>query len=227
MPFDRVTGSFGPASSVTRRARAWFVLVALLIGSTLLLPLAATSAAPVDSKEIGEMPTSGGLRPGPIGLEPDPYHIRGVQPVAIKIEKAQVDAQVEVQEIVDGVMLNPSGPFIVSWYRETGHLGDADNIVMAGHLDYYDVGEAVFWHLGDLKEHDIIEVTGADDVVYKYEVEWVRNYPVADLDAKEVKKLVGRTDTEQLTLITCGGPFDYNRGEYLERMVVRASRVTE
>ena len=207
------------------RSRGWLMLLALLLATSFLLPLAAASAAPVDSKDTGEMPTSGGLRPGPIGLDPDPYRIRGVQPVAIKIEKAQVDAQVEVQEIVDGVMLNPSGPFVVSWYRETGHLGDADNIVMAGHLDYYDVGQAVFYHLGELKEHDIIEVSGADNQIYRYEVDWVRNYAVADLDAKEVKKLVGRTSDEKLTLITCGGQFDYNRGEYLERMVVRASPV--
>jgi LPXTG-site transpeptidase (sortase) family protein len=207
------------------RSRAWLLLLTLLLASGFLLPL-ATTAAPVDSKETGEMPTSGGLRPGPIGLDPDPYHIRGVQPVAIRIEKAEVDAQVEVQEIVDGVMLNPSGPFVVSWYRETGHLGDADNIVMAGHLDYYDVGEAVFYHLGALEEDDIIEVTGADDQVYKYKVEWVRNYTVADLDDKTLNKIVGRTSKEALTLITCGGQFDYNRGEYLERMVVRAVPVT-
>jgi LPXTG-site transpeptidase (sortase) family protein len=209
------------------RSSGLLVLLALLIASSFALPFAATANAPVDSKEKGEMPTSGGLRPGPIGLDPDPYRIRGVQPVAIKIEKAQVDAQVEVQEIVDGVMLNPSGPFVVSWYRETGHLGDKDNIVMAGHLDYWDVGEAVFYHVGDLKEGDIIEITGADDVVYKYKVEWVRNYKVADLDKKEVQSIVGKTNDEQLTLITCGGPFDYNRGEYLERLVVRASRVAD
>lgn len=209
-----------------RRASALLTLLALLIASNLALPFVST-AAPVDSKEKGEMPTTGGLRPGPLGLEPDPYRIRGVQPVAIKIEKAQVDAQVEVQEIVDGVMLNPSGPFVVSWYRETGTLGDLDNIVMAGHLDYWDVGQAVFYHVGELKKGDLIEITGADGNVYKYKVDWVRNYKVDELDKKTLRQIVGKTRQEKLTLITCGGPFDYDRGEYLERMVVRASRVTE
>ncbi len=204
------------------RSRGWLMLLALLITSSVALPLSATANAPVDSKEKGEMPTTGGLRPGPLGLEPEPYRIRGVQPVAIRIEDARVDAQVEVQEIVDGVMLNPSGPFVVSWYRETGHLGDKDNIVMAGHLDYWDVGEAVFYYLGDLEEGDIIEVTGADDHVYKYRVDWVRNYAVADLDAKEVKKIVGQTKDEQLTLITCGGPFLPEFGSYRDNVVVVA-----
>jgi LPXTG-site transpeptidase (sortase) family protein len=203
------------------------VLLALMIASSLVLPFTATAFAPVKSSEKGEMPTTGGLRPGPLGLDPNPYRIRGVQPIAIKIDKAQVDAQVEVQQIVDGVMLNPSGPYVVSWYRETGQLGEKDNVVMAGHLDYWDVGQAVFYHLGDLKKGDTIEVTGEDNVVYKYKVDWVRNYTVADLDAKGVQKIVGKTSKEQLTLITCGGPFDYNRGEYLQRMVVRATRVAE
>lgn len=209
------------------RSSRLLALLALLIVSSLAFPFASTAAAPVDSKEKGEMPTTGGLRPGPLGLNPNPYSVFGVQPIAIRIEKAQVDAQVEVQEIVDGVMLNPSGPFVVSWYRETGRLGALDNVVMAGHLDYWDVGEAVFYNLGQLQEGDVIEITGEDETVYKYEVQWVQNYKVADLDAKDVQKIVGKTDEEQLTLITCGGPFDYNRGEYLERMVVRANRVAE
>lgn len=213
--------------ATTLRSSRLLALLALLIVSSLALPFAANANAPIDSKERGEMPTTGGLRPGPLGLEPDPYSIFGVQPIAIRIEKAQVDAQVEVQEIVEGVMLNPSGPWIVSWYRETGRLGALDNIVLAGHLDYWDVGEAVFYNLGKLAEGDTIEITGEDGVVYAYEVEWVKSYEVADLDAKELRNIVGKTDTETLTLITCGGPFDYNKGEYLERMVVRAHRVTE
>jgi len=148
-----------------------------------------------------------------------------VAPIAIQIANAEVDAQVEQQEIVDGVMQNPSGPWVVAWYRGTGRLGEDDNIVMAGHLDYWDVGPAIFYHVGDLKENDEIDVTGEDDAVYKYKVDWVKNYSVADLDSKAVHEIVGATDTETLTLITCGGPFDSEKGEYLERIVIRASRL--
>jgi LPXTG-site transpeptidase (sortase) family protein len=213
--------------STAWRSRGAWTLLALLLVSTFALPFGAVANAPVTSTEQGEMPTTGGLRPGPLGLNPEPWEIKGVEPVAIEIDKAEVDSQVETQEIVDGVMLNPSGPFVVAWYRETGRLGAKDNIVMAGHLDYWDVGEAVFWELGKLKKGDIIKITGTDKVVYEYKVDWVKNFQVADLDAEGVKKIVGKTDEEKLTLITCGGPFDYNAGVYLERMVVRASRVPE
>lgn len=211
----------------TPRTSLKLVLLALLITSSFALPFAATAKEPVSSTERGEMPTTGGQRPGPSGLTPKPWEYLGVLPIAIKIDKAGVDAQVETQEIVDGVMLNPSGPYVVSWYRETGKLGSLDNIVMAGHLDYWDVGQAVFWNLGKLEKGDIIEITGEDNVVYKYKVDWVKNFQVADLDAKSVQNIVGRTKTEELTLITCGGPFDYNRGVYLERMVVRATRIQD
>ena len=212
--------------SGTRLSRRLFLMTPVALAPA-VLPSTSRAFAPVESAEKGEMPTTGGFRPGPFGFVPKPWEITGVQPIAIKIEKAKVDSQVEVQEIVDGVMLNPSGPFIVSWYRETGKLGANDNAVFAGHLDYWDVGQAVFWELGSLKKKDTIEVTGADEVVYQYRVDWVRNYQVADLDAKAVQKIVGRTEDEKLTLITCGGPFDYNAGVYLERMVVRGSRIVE
>jgi LPXTG-site transpeptidase (sortase) family protein len=186
-----------------------------------------TSAAqdPVQASKLGEPPTVGGVRPGPFGATPKPFSKIGVTPIAIKITKAQVDAPVEQQEIVDGVMQNPSGPFVVAWYRGTGRLGEDNNVVMAGHLDYWDVPEAVFFHVGDLKQGDEIDVTGEDNAVYKYQVDWIKNYPVANLDAKGVQEIVGKTKTESLTLITCGGPFDYQNGAYLERMVIRASRI--
>jgi LPXTG-site transpeptidase (sortase) family protein len=202
-------------------------LLALLIVSSLAMPFAANAKPVGSSDKQGELPTSGGGRPGPIGAAPEPYRLHGVIPIAIKIAKAQVDAQVETQEIVDGVMQNPSGPFVVSWYRETGRPGEADNIVMAGHLDYWDVGQAVFFHLGDLKKGDQIQITGEDKQVYNYKVDWVKSYETADLDAKQIRKIVGTTDTEVLTLITCSGAFDYNAGHYLSRMVVRASRVPD
>lgn len=208
------------------RVGSRIIVLAILIATSFVLPR-SVSAEPVSASERGEMPTTGGLRPGPLGVAPDPWEILGVNPVAIRIEKAGVDAQVETQEIVDGVMLNPSGPFVVSWYRETGRLGARDNIVMSGHLDYWDVGPAVFWELGKLQPGDIIEITGEDDVVYRYEVDWVENFKVDDLDAKGVQNIVGRTKTEQLTLITCGGPFDSERGIYLERMIVRATRAPD
>ena len=210
------------ARRLSRRAFAAGA-VALVAGPSLIATVKA--GAPIESTRLGEMPTTGGLRPGPIGLNPPPaLRTRGVLPVAIRIDKAQVDAEVEQIEIVDGIMQNPTGPFVVSWYKETARPGEEGNVVMAGHVDYWDVGEAVFWYLKDLVENDEIVVTGEDGELYTYAVEWIRDYDAADAPIQDI---VGPTEEEALTLITCGGEFDYATGEYLKRKIVRARRVEE
>ncbi|MBA3336459.1 MAG: class F sortase [Chloroflexia bacterium] len=199
-----------------------------LLSLTLLLGAAATVAAqvPIVSTRVGEVPTTGGMRPGPVGLVPPPAsRPRGALPVAIQVEKALVDAEIETVQIEDGVMQNPTGPWVVSWYQETARLGEPGNAVMAGHVDYWNVGPAVFYNLGDLVAGDEIQITGEDEEIYTYQVEWLETVQVADLTTERIQELIGQTEAESLTLITCGGEFDYENGEYLSRMVVRAVRV--
>lgn len=222
----RYTGVDAPHQALFQGFRLLRVLGVLAL-LTMAAPLLTHAQEPVSSSGLGEPPTTGTLRPGPIGASPRPFRVIGVRPVAIRIEKAHVDAQVEQQEIIDGVMQDPSGPFVVSWYKETGRLGEDNNIVMAGHLDYWDVGAAVFYEVGKLEKGDVIEITGEDGQVYRYAVQWVKSYNVAELGAKAVQEIIGKTKQESVTLITCGGPFDYEKGEYLERVVVRATRITD
>jgi LPXTG-site transpeptidase (sortase) family protein len=205
-------------------------MAATIVGLIMLMVLAAGGlsftawAQSIDSTDTGEIPTTGGMRPGPVGQNPPTQRRRGVSPVAIKIETAQVDSEIETLDIVNGVMQNPSGPYIVAWYRGTGKLGERNNVVMSGHVDYYNAPNAVFQYLGQLQVGDKIEVTGTNGDIYVYIVEWVKNYPIASLDQAAIDEIVGETDSEKLTLITCSGTFDANSGEYDNRFVVRADR---
>jgi LPXTG-site transpeptidase (sortase) family protein len=151
---------------------------------------------------------------------------RGPKPVAIFIPDAEVDAPIETTEIINGRMGDPSGPFVVGWYRESGRLTETDNVVMSGHLDYWGVGRAVFYHLGALDEGDGIRVLGDDDAEYAYEVEWVRRIRTKDSGPEAILEVVNTTAEERLTLITCGGDYDRETGEYEERTVVRARPVS-
>jgi hypothetical protein len=211
----------------TSRARFLKALWAfLLIGTLSLGGLTAALAqdSRIEPSSLGEVPTTGGLRPGPAGALPSaaaPVQA-GVVPVAIQIPTALVDAQVETNEIVDGVMQDPTGPWVISWYKESPKLGEKGNILMAGHLDYWDVGPAVLYNINNLNQGDTISITGEDGIVYTYEIDWRENFETANAP---LDKIVGPTDNESLTLITCGGPFDYANGVYLERTVVRAHRV--
>ncbi|MGI8475916.1 MAG: class F sortase, partial [Thermomicrobiales bacterium] len=84
-------------------------------------------------------------------------------------------------------------------------------------------GPAVFYNITQVAKGDTVAITGDDGQVYTYAIEWLKNYDVANAPIQEI---VGPTKDESLTLITCGGPFDYNTGHYLQRTVVRSHRVT-
>ncbi len=181
---------------------------------------------PIQSTELGPMPSSGTVRGGFVGEQP--AELAGptaVRPTALVVEKAQIDAEVESLQIVDGVMQNPTGPWVVSWYEQTAELGELGNVVMAGHVDYWDVGPAVFFNLRDLAEGDQIEIVGENQTSYYYNVDWNETFDLEELTSGKITELVGPTEDPVVTLITCGGEFDYANGEYLSRMVVRGSLV--
>ena len=167
------------------------------------------------------MPTSGGARPGPgTKVMPPPPQVAGAIPVAISIPNARVDALVEEREIIDGVMQDPSGPWVVAWYKETPKLGAPGNTLMAGHVDFWGIGDSVFASAQYLVEGDLITVSGDNGKVYTYKVSWVRLYDAANAPLDEI---VGPTSHRALTLITCGGEFDTKHGVYLQRTIVRAN----
>lgn len=168
------------------------------------------------------------MRPGPVGQQPQgPRAINATAPLSIQVPAAEVDAEVEVQDIVDGVMLDPTGPWIVAWYQQTSQLGEAGNVVLSGHIDYWDVGPAVFYTVGDLVEDDEILLIGENEMTSTYLVEWVQTYFLDELTSGGIQEIVGPTDYQATTLITCGGEFDYETGEYLSRVVVRGRLAPE
>ncbi|MGI8404573.1 MAG: sortase domain-containing protein, partial [Thermomicrobiales bacterium] len=165
------------------------------------------------------------LKSGPLGLTGQGS--KGQVPIAISIPDANVDAEVEKNKIVDGQMLNPSGPWVVSWYQETARAGDNvdyRNIVMSGHVDYWGVGPSVFQSVGSLSQGAQINVTGENGDVFTYAVTKVDLVP-AQPTAEQLNQIVGRSKTPVLTIITCGGDFDQAKGEYLSRTIVRANLV--
>jgi sortase (surface protein transpeptidase) len=144
---------------------------------------------------------------------------RGAIPEHIAIEAIGVDHQFEILEVIDGVMQQPTGPDVASWYKESGRLGEMNNTLVAGHLNFWGIPEGIFFSLHTLEEGDTIEVTGDDGRVYVYEVQWVRMESNLAPPAPEV---IAATDEPSLTLITCGGSWNAAISEYDQRTVVRA-----
>src|SRR5215217_3863379 len=170
---------------------------------------------------VGDVPSSGASRPGPANLELARMRSDIVAPVGLAVEAAGIDAGIEALRVVDGAMQDPSGPWVVAWYENLGALGKIGNVVMAGHIDYWNVGPAVFYNLSTLEPGQEIVVTGDDGRTYPFTVEWVRQY---DSESIPLDEVTGPTADQSLTLITCGGAFDYTNGHYVQRTVVRANR---
>ncbi len=180
---------------------------------------------------IAEVPSFGARRPGPVEPRGDRPKARERKktyfPVQLAIPDAAVDAPVEVGTITqDGIMLDPTGAWVVTWYDVLGAPGEGGNVVMAGHLDYWDTPQAVFYYVPNLPAGTPMALVMDDGTVFNYALDWINLFAVADLTPDIIaSQIVGDTGAETITLITCGGQFDVNLQEYLYRYVIRATRV--
>jgi LPXTG-site transpeptidase (sortase) family protein len=139
------------------------------------------------------------------------------------IPDAKVDARVISLSLgADGVMPSPDNAWDVAWYDFSARPGAGSNAVFSGHVDYHDVGPAVFWNLRDLQAGDLIEVRLEDGTVYDYSVGALNCMPVEEAP---INQIVGPTQSEVVTLITCCGTFNSSTRQYDRRLVVRADRV--
>ena len=96
------------------------------------------------------------------------------------------------------------------------------NAVFAGHLDYVDVGAAVFARVGELVPGDGIEIVSVTGEQFAYAVEWVQLFRTEEAPVDEI--LRQPDDEELVTLITCGGTFDPATALYSDRLIARAVR---
>ena len=189
----------------------------------------------LDLPEPVEPATFTGVIPASVDLQPNQWmgamDGRLVEPFATPLRPARVrsdvidlDADITVREIVNGEMQTPADEHEVTWYKETGSPGlRGTNVVLAGHLNWYTTPYAVFHNIDKLQEGDLIIVTGEDGFEYTYQVRWVKLFDEANAD---MDALVGPTDKSSLTLITCGGEWDADAGQYGKRTVVRAQIVS-
>lgn len=143
------------------------------------------------------------------------------------IPKIGVDAPLTYRLVPsDGKMQNPNGPWDVAYYDFANHdglgglPGVGGNVVVAGHVDYVNVGPAVFWSLDTLVAGDVVQVRLAGGAMVEYEVVFNKTINAAQGDWSSI---VAGTAEESMTLITCAGNFA--NGAYDMRQIVWARRI--
>ena len=173
----------------------------------------------------GDVPSIGNLlTPVPSTPPPATTSTPSTAPITrLVIPAAKVDANV-VTLSLDGndAMPAPGNAWDVAWYDFSARPGTGSNAVFSGHVDYHDVGAAVFWNLRDLQQGDLVEVQLSDGTVYQYSVDALDCTPA---DTAPINLIVGPTMSEVVTLITCCGTFDSSTHQYDKRLIVRADRI--
>jgi hypothetical protein len=157
----------------------------------------------------------------------------------VSIRAIGVDARMTYRAVgADGVMPNPAGPDDIAYYDfsawpRKGGSGGSGNMILAGHVDsgrkackngtVQPPCEAVLWDLNNLGVGDEIKVT-LSGVTFTYNV--TSNEPV-NARTGPWDQIVSTTATPSLTMITCGGDFNRETGEYDSRQVLTATFVNQ
>lgn len=143
------------------------------------------------------------------------------RPARVRVPALDIDAAVvEVGVEPDGEMEIPADVSTVGWYRWGPAPGDDGSAVIAGHVDSRTQGRGAFFDLRQLEPGDTIEVVYDDGTSRTFAVQ---GRDVIDKQVVPLDDVFRRDGAPQLTLITCGGDFDYGTRHYRSNVVVVAT----
>jgi LPXTG-site transpeptidase (sortase) family protein len=178
-----------------------------------------------------EQVTAQGTTPPPFVVEPvtelhgraaHPPPERAAQagtPVRLVVPVLGVDAPVLPIAAAGGVLLPPSNPQTLGWWRDGAVPGAArGGALITGHTVH--TGGGAFDDLETLRRGDRVRVRTAKGVL-DYRVTGVTIYRKATL-ARDAERVFSQTVPGRLVLITCE---DWDGSEYLSNAVVFADRV--
>jgi sortase (surface protein transpeptidase) len=145
------------------------------------------------------------------------------EPTRVRIPALGVESRImELGLQRDGSMEVPPGAYPVGWYDGSPTPGQLGPSVLAGHVDWE--GErGAFYGLRELVAGDKVVIERADGTVATFRVDRVEEHAKDDFPTDEV---YGDLDHAGLRLITCGGSFDEDSGDYLDNVIVFGSLVS-
>lgn len=184
-------------------------------------PAPAGSAAPTPAPTTIPAPTPAISVPvvdAAVGNQPPAV----APPSRIQVPALGIDMAVEPVGVEpDGAMSLPPDTDIAGWYRFGSAPVDAAGAsVIAAHVDSMTYGIGPFSRLVDAPAGTEIVVTTADGVQHRYAVEAVQLTLKSEMPWAAI---FDRAGAPRLTLVTCGGEYDYSgAGRYLSNVVLSA-----
>ncbi len=184
------------------------------------------AGAPINIDDVENLPVAIPYY-NPQRTTPAPEAAAVTVPLRLMIDSLGVDAPVGVYKLdADGVPEVPlaeDAAEVVAWYDFSSRPGAGSNAVFAGHITW-SRAPAVFANLNDLQAGDVVRLISDDGREYTYEV--FANFDVDPYDTESLK-VMAPTETDTITLITCGGTWipDASQqfgGDYTTRTIVQA-----
>ncbi|MEE1670190.1 class F sortase [Streptomyces sp. WAC07094] len=213
------SGSAGTEDRQKKRAPWGMMAIALLTG----LALVRNGSGHVD---VGPPQPASAAAPGTTGAlshAGTPAALQYSVVSRVRIPAIQVDAPVVPVGLDASGWVSappPEDTNLAGWFTGGVSPGEKGTAVIVGHVDN-DVGPAVFYGLGALKQRDRVEVRRLDGKtavfeVYGNEVFDKKNFPGG--------RVYGNKGAPELRVITCGGGFSEEHG-YAGNVVVFARMV--
>ena len=208
------------------------VALALLTGCS-TAPSTASSTAYVPPTNAAPTPTPTPAAPLPVAEVDVPTASasldqnqvpQALAPQRIRVESLGIDMAIEpVGLAADGAMELPKDQSLAAWYRfGPSPASTAGATVVAAHVDslIYDIGP--FAQLASATVGTEIVVTTEDGQDRRYAVESVQTVTKQDVPWDSI---FDRSGPSRLTLVTCGGEFDYDARTYLSNVIVSANPI--
>ncbi|MBO0681591.1 MAG: class F sortase, partial [Candidatus Dormibacteraeota bacterium] len=134
------------------------------------------------------------------------------------ISKINVNAPVEVVGLDENNNMGvPEKPTDVGLYGPGAQPGQPGDAVIDGHLDWYNMPQAVFYNLSNLAPGDEVDVLEGSKTLH---------FKVTDSENVAYNShppgLFATDGAPRLTLITCSGSWDVGRSTYTQRLIVNA-----
>lgn len=108
-------------------------------------------------------------------------------------------------------------PKVAGWFKHSAVPGDKGASVIIGHVDTK-TAPAVFYKLRQLRKGELVKVERSDGKVAQYRVQSIEQVHKDSFPTRKVYIEDG------LKLVTCGGTFDYAKHEYVDNIIVYASK---
>ncbi|WP_235927935.1 class F sortase [Goekera deserti] len=220
-------------------ARAWAGLSVLLtvLGSTALVlptgadhptrldrPVAVSPAGATAAVHVPQLALDLPVTPDDAVAPPPAPPAGPAASVPVRVQVPALGLRADVVRLglaADGTMQLPPDGDPVGWFEGGPTPGEQGPAVLAGHVDW--AGDpGAFAGLAELVAGDEVVVDRADGSQLVFRVDRVETHPKSAFPTEAV---YGDTAGADLRLITCGGAFDEDAGDYRDNVVVFAALV--